>query len=222
MKVSVGIPTYNGTVPVPLVSALLTETLIAEKSGIEIEWRFLSSCTNLALGRNQIVREFLKGSADKLVFIDADVTFQAGDLCRLAAYPVDLVAGCYRFKRDEEAYPAAFLEDVNELWADKNGLLEVAMVPTGFMALSRDVFAKFKEAYPNRSYGPTGEDYCYFQIPYAHGCLYTEDAYFCREWRDIGGKVYLAPEFTLTHWQGNVPYVGHIGKWLKNRSEVSA
>src|SRR5690606_21485196 len=120
------------------------------------------------------------------------------------------VGGCYRLKQAEEKYPIAFL-DKDEIWSNEQGLIEVAMLPTGFLCISRDAFTKFREAYPDRTYESRGqESYCYFQIPYREGALYTEDSYFCREWREIGGKIFLYPDLTLTHWQFNTPYVGNI------------
>src|ERR1051326_6634834 len=143
MKISVGIPVYDGKLSLELAGCLLTEKDIAMKLGDELTVRFLPSCTNLAMGRNQIVKEFLESSDDRLVFVDADVTFEPGALVKLAHYPCDMVGGAYRIKKNEEEYPVAFL-DKEELWANEFGLLEVAMVPTGFLSLSRDIFAKFR------------------------------------------------------------------------------
>lgn len=217
MKISVGIPVYDGKLTLELASCLLTEQSIAEKLGDQLTVRFLPSCTNLAMGRNQIVKEFLASDDDKLVFVDADVTFEPGALVKLAHYPVEMVGGAYRLKQEEERYPVAFL-DKDELWADEFGLLEVAMVPTGFLSLSRAAFERFREKFPGREYESRGEmSFCYFQIPYRDGALYTEDSYFCREFREAGGTIHLAPEIHLTHWAGNVPYPGHIGNWLRSR-----
>lgn len=222
MKISVGLPVYDGKVCFQQVGCLLTEISIAFQMGDQLTVRFLPSCTNLAMGRNQIVKDFLASDDEKLVFLDADVTFEPGSLVRLAHYPVDLVGGAYRLKKHgDEDYPVGWIEEGADLWANEHGLLEVKMVPTGFLALSREGLAKFREAYPGREYESRGElSYCYFQIPYKNGFLYTEDAYFCEEWRAMGGKVYLDPMIHLTHWDQNIPFPGHIGNWLKNRAEI--
>lgn len=218
MRISVGIPVYDGKLTLELASCLLTEQSIAEKLGDRLTFRFLPGCTNLAMGRNQIVKEFLESDDDKLVFVDADVTFQPGSLIKLAHKPVDFVGGAYRIKQSEEKYPVAFL-DQDELWADENGLLQVVMVPTGFLAISRKAFEFFQAKYPGRVYESRGSmSYCFFQIPYRDGALYTEDSYFCREYIEAGGKVYLDPEHSLTHWNGNIAFPGHIGNWLKSRN----
>lgn len=214
LKVSVGIPVYDGKIPYQLASCLLIETALAGGAGVRLNVRFLPSCTNLALGRNQIVKEFLASDDEKLIFLDADVTFSPGDLINLAKHPVDFVGGAYRIKQDEVRYPIAFLEEPKAL--GPNGLGQVAMVPTGFLALTRKVFEDFEAYYPDRNYQIDGhKNYCYFQIPYRDGALYTEDSYFCREWREMGGKIYLDPYANLTHWQFNTPYRGNVGEWIK-------
>lgn len=218
-RVSVCIPTYDGSVPVPLAGALLAETRIADRVGIDLDFKFLSGCTNLALGRNQLVREFLESDAERLMFVDADVTFEMGALARLVSYPELFVGGCYRFKREEEAYPIAWLENLPELRANVNGLLQVRMLPTGFLSLHRDVFTRFRAHYgDDRIYEKEKGTYAFFEIPLKNSMLYTEDAYFCQLWHDMGGEMWLAPEITLTHWNGNIPFVGHIGNFLKRRA----
>lgn len=217
MNISVGIPVYDSKLQMQSVLALLAEVSLASRLGHSLTVRFLPSCTNLALGRNQLVKEFLESKDEKLIFLDADVTFEPGDLLKLAHYPVDLVGGAYRLKLSDEKYPVGWL-DKKELWCDENGLLEVAMIPTGFMCLSRKVFETFKEKRPNREYEIQGNKvYCFFQIPYWGGQLFTEDAYFCHEWKALGGKIYLDPMLTLTHWEFNKPFTGNIGKFLKSR-----
>ena len=218
MRVSVGIPVYDGKLQIQTVTSLLTEKSIALAMDVQFNVRFLPSCTNLAMGRNQIVKEFLESTDEKLIFVDADVSFEPGALVKLAHYPLDVVGGAYRLKKDEEEYPVAFL-DQDELWANELGLLEVAMLPTGFLSLTRDAFEKFRKAYPDREYESRGEtSFAYFQIPYSQGALYTEDAWFCKEFREAGGQIFMDPEMELTHWEFNKPYVGHIGRWLKGRA----
>lgn len=214
MKVSVGLPVYDGQLSVPLVQSLLAETALALAVGVQLNVRFMARCTNLAMGRNHLVKEFLESGDDKLVFLDSDVTFEPGALLRVAEHPVDFVGGAYRLKQEQELYPIYLHREPRE--PGPGGLIEVAMVPTGFLALSRAVFDRFREHYPDRQYKIHGTPYyCYFQIPFFEGSLYTEDSYFCREWREKGEKIYLDPELTLTHWQGNIPYSGHVGKFYR-------
>ena len=214
MKISVSIPVYDGKIPAQLASCLLAETLLAWDKGDLLQVWFLPACSNLAMGRNTLVKQFLDSDCDRLVFVDSDVTFSPGALVRLAHHPVDFVGGAYRLKQDQESYPIFPLDGEVQALGE---LVPVAMVPTGFLSLSRKVFSDFKAAYPNREYKVQGVPcYAYFQIPFKDGALYTEDAYFCREWRECGGSIYLDPELSLTHWGESKPFPGHIGNWIRS------
>lgn len=222
MKIFVAIPVYDGKLHVQSVRSLFSEQYIANGIGDDLRVNFLTSMAGIALGRNQLAYEFMDSDCDRMVFLDSDVTFEPGALVKLAHMPADFVGGCYRYKRTEECYPMGWLHDPEKkgLWADKNGLIEVNGLPTGFLALSRKVFQTMKDKFPERElkehFGHKG--FAYFQMPFIDGHLHGEDNFFCREWRDAGGKIYLDPEIKLTHWDFNpTPHVGHIGSWLKNR-----
>lgn len=218
MKITVAVPVYDGKLPVQVVRSLLEEQTIAAGIGDDLRVRFLPSCSHAAMGRNQLAQDFMDSDSDRLVFLDADVTFAIGALVKIAHYPVDFVGGAYRFKLDEESYPVGWLADRAELWADENGLIEVGTLPGGFLSLSRKVFETLKAAHPDRGYEHFGKiAHCYFQMCFRDGFLWGEDSMFCREWREAGGKVFLDPEITLTHWDMNKPFTGHIGNWLKSR-----
>ena len=216
MRVMIGIPAYDGSLHVDTTRSLLNEQAAAISLGVEIEVVFIPGCSVISMARNQIAAKFLESDADKLVFIDSDVSWEVGSILKLAARPVDFVGGAYRLKQELEAYPVGWL-DKPELHA-VNGLLEVENVPGGFCCLTRDVFAKLKEALP-RPYGHYEfEGQAYWHSPYMNGRLYGEDAAFCHDWRSIGGDVWLDPELNLTHHAGATAYKGHIGQWLKTRN----
>lgn len=185
-----------------------------------MNFRFLPNCSHAAMGRNQLTADFLNSDADRLFFLDSDVTFETGSIVKVCKRENEVVGGAYRYKLEEENYPVGWLEG-KELWANKDGLLEVKTLPGGFLAISRSALEKLKEAHPDRGFEHFGyKMHCFFQMKYENGALYGEDSYFCKEWIDIGGKVFLDPELTLTHWDFNKPYKGHIGNWLKKRAGI--
>jgi hypothetical protein len=217
VRIFVAIPVYDGKLPAETVRALLNEQCVALGRGDDFLVRFLPSCSHPAMGRNQLVQDFLDSGADRLVFLDSDVTFEPGAIVKLAHSPVDFVGGAYRFKLDTESYPVGWPES-GELWANEHGLLEVVSLPGGFLSLSRQVFEVLKAAHPEREYEHFGKKaHCFFQMKF-DGQLYGEDSGFCKEWREAGGQVFLDPELTLTHWDFNRPYPGHVGNWLKRRA----
>jgi hypothetical protein len=223
LKIFVAIPLYDGKLGVETVRCLLNEQALAIKAGDDFTVAFLSGDAGIAGARNQLATDFLASGFDRMVFLDSDITFELGTLIKLAHQPCDFVGGCYRYKNPTEAYPINWLDE-KELWSNEHGLIEVATLPTGFLALSRKVFESFHERFPERAYDHMGhKSFCYFQLAFKNGNFYGEDIYFCREWREMGGKVFLDPETKLTHWGFNpTPHHGHIGHWLKNRDEVKA
>lgn len=211
-------PVYDGKLPVETARCLLQENLVAAVLGDELRICFLPNCSHPAQGRNQLAQQFMDSDCERLIFLDSDITFNPGDLVKIARRPEDFVGGAYRYKMDEESYPVGWLNK-EFLQATKGGLLEVASLPGGFMSISRRVFETLRERHPERHFEHFGHRlFCWFQMPFVEGRLYGEDAIFCREWREAGGEVYLDPEIALTHWDFNKPYAGHIGNWLKRRN----
>lgn len=214
MKILVAIPAYQSRVTVQTVRSLLDEQVAAALKQHEMRTVFCPGGSLVTVVRDQIASDFLASDCDRLVFVDEDVSWETGNLVRLAEHPVDFVGGCYRHKQEPESYPVQFL-DKPELWADPaTGLLEVAAVPAGFLALNRRVFDRLREDHPNRGYRHFDKDlFGYFWAPPGGG----EDGAFCAEWRAAGGQVWLDPELTLAHSGGHPTFTGNIGNWLKNR-----
>lgn len=221
MKLFVAVPAYDRAVHVETARSLLNEQSLAQGAGLDFQVSFVPGCSLVTLARNQCVGKFLESDADKLVFVDADVSWDVGALIQLAMHPADFVGGAYRLKQPVEAYPVGWLPNP-ELWT-VNGLIEVESLPGGFLCLSRKVFDTLKEAMPEREY--THYDFtghAYFDAPFLDGRLYGEDSVFCRYWRETGGKVWLDPELSLTHHDHGQPYPGHIGRWLKGQIQDAA
>lgn len=211
----VGVPAYDGKLQVETVRALLNEQRVADGLGLEIRVGFLPGCSLITHARNQLCADFLDTEAEKLVFLDADVSFEPGSLIKLASHDVDVVGGAYRYKEAEERYPVIWL-DKPELHAI-NGLLEVGSLPGGFLCVSRRALERLREAMPRKYvFGDRVFD-GFFHAPIQEGLLFGEDAAFCTDWRAIGGQVWLDPELSLSHHGGVNSYPGHIGNWLKGR-----
>lgn len=226
MKICVAVPVYDGKLHVETVRTLLAEQSIALGCGDAFQIRFLTGNAGIVQARNQLAHEFMESDSERLVFLDSDITFEPGSLIKLAHKPADVVGGAYRFKMARECYPIKFLPDPEGkgLWTNEHGLMEVESLPTGFLAISRNVFEAFVKAHPERLQSHFDHiSFTYFQMPFHEGIQYGEDYFFCKEWRDLGGKVFLDPEIKLTHWGFSpTPHEGHIGNWLKNRANLPA
>lgn len=217
----IAIPAYTGQIHLATMRSIITDMLKLAERGDKVT--LFDECGNamIADGRGLICAQFLASDATDLVFIDSDVSWEAGALVKLVDYPVDFVAGIYPQRRDPINYCVQWLQDREDLRADpEHGLLEVAGVPAGFMRLSRTMLEKMVDAYPDTEFycetAPDKKAWALFD-PYRIGKIkFGEDYSFCRRWRDIGGKVWINPDLKLGHC-GYKTFIGSLGDWLRER-----
>lgn len=219
-KIMVAIPAYTGTIHLGTMRSLMTDLLTLQARGDE--WTVHDECGNalIADARALIVAQFLASGCDTLVFIDSDVSWEAGALVKLVDYPVDMVAGIYPQRKDPINFCVKWLPK-ETLQADpETNLLEVAGVPAGFMKLSRDQLEKMVEQYPDSEFyveaAPNHKAWALFADYRIGKHKMGEDYAFCRRWTDMGGKVWIDPEIKMGHI-GNKTFPGHLGDWLRNR-----
>ena len=173
------------------------------QAGIASEYMLLSGNCHVDDARNRVVHEFLAGGCTDLVFIDADVSWDAADLVKLCQYDVDLVGGVYPFRRDtpqsKDNMPVQMIPGVVE--PDSDGLIRVAGLPTGFIKIRRHVLetlARDANRYWNKG-DRRAEIPILFERSFENGTRWGGDLNFCRKWHGAGGKIYAASEMTLGH-----------------------
>jgi hypothetical protein len=220
MHALIGIPAHSAQVHVATLTSIVQSVNDCAAVGIPVTLKCWAGDSLLPHARNALLAAFLETDCTDLVFVDADISWEPGSLVRLLKHDVDLVAGAYRYKRDEEAYPVNWL-DKPELWSDpKTGLLEVRHVPMGFTRMSRAMVQKMTDHFPDKAYrhqsAPDLDCRCLFDLQFSDGMFFGEDYVFCERWRGMGGNVWLDPELSITH-HGTKDYQGNIGKWLKAR-----
>lgn len=102
------------------------------------------------------------------------------------------------------------------LCIDADGFMEVDEAPTGFMMIKRQVFKRMMTAYPDLQYvsdsdysDNLGFHYRFFDCsvdPQSRRYL-SEDYHFCHLWKNIGGKIFVDAQSSLSH-QGAKLYKG--------------
>lgn len=220
MHVMVAIPAYSGTIHLGTMRSLFTDLLSLQARGDV--WSLHDECGNalIADARALIVAQFLESKADTLVFVDSDVSWEAGALLKLLDAPVDMVAGIYPQRKDPINYCVKW-QDKPELIADKEtGLLQVDGVPAGFMKLSRKQLESMVEQYPDSEFyvenAPNKKAWALFADYRIGKHKMGEDYAFCRRWTDMGGKIWIDPEIKMGHC-GYKTFTGHLGDWLRAR-----
>jgi hypothetical protein len=219
-KVFLAIPAYTGEVHAGTCASIVQSAYELAPGNALVDLQIQAGDSLITFARNLLLARFLASDCTDLVFVDADISWEAGALLRLLSHPVDFVAGAYRFKRDDEDYPIAWLEK-DELWADpETGLLEVSRVPFGFVRLTRAACYRMTAVAADKPFrhrsAPEIQCHAIFDLEYRDGTYIGEDFVFCDRWRAQGGKVWLDPELAITH-HGGKAYPGHIGNWLKGR-----
>lgn len=124
-------------------------------------------------------------------------------------------------------------EDPNNIRLTE-GYCEVMEAATGMMLIKRDVFKQMKKAYPERKYktdqiingGRYASENCYDffgvgKLPWDKEERYlSEDYYFSRLWRKIGGKIWADIASPLAH-HGNMHFKGHVGALFNMKNDTN-
>lgn len=190
-------PTHDGKPCAEYTQSLIETTAKLLTNGIAYTHSFCIGSALIHEARNRMVAWFMaQEDATDLLFIDADIAWNAEDAMRLIMSPHDVIGGTYRQKRDDQ-----ILYNVAGMQPTGTGLMKVDYLGTGFLKISRKAVQKMIEAHPEKNYGGPDGLKCngLFESPIENGKLTGEDAYFCRRWRAIGGKVFLDPNMTLHH-----------------------
>lgn len=179
-----------------------------QANGIGSDYLLLSGNCHVDDARNSVVTHFLKSNCDALVFLDADVAWEANaliDLCETAldAPGFDIVGGVYPYRREDLRYAGAmpFRPLDGRTIPLPDGLLEVEGLPTGFMAITRRVLeAMAKEApcfHPKADRRDTIP--LIFERTMIDGIRWGGDMNFCRKARAAGFTVWAMTELRLGH-----------------------
>lgn len=197
--------------------ALAHSTPVLIASGIDFELAIYSGNCHVDDSRNRLVRDFLASDCTDMVFIDADVGWYAKDLVALLTHERDVVAGIYPKKHGDDTYPVKLLP--GEIWSDRDGLIEVEGVPTGFLRIKRHVIEALaaRAVTYNAKNDAASAVPCIFERQIHNGVRWGGDYVFCRKWRELGGKIYIDPSMRFEH-SGEHTWVGSVGGWLRQRS----
>lgn len=220
-RIFLATPSYTGVTGAYSV-ALFNALHALEKAGIGCEIAVYSGNCHVDDGRNELVREFLRGDCTDLVFLDADLWFSGKALVELVQYDRDVVAGIYPKKQDEEEFPV-WLKG-GELWTDRDGLLEVEAVPTGFLRISRNAIKALAKTVPYYTPRNPGSEKDRTPLIFERSLKDTTrvggDYEFCRKWRKLGGKIYVAPEMEFSHI-GESEWNGSLASFLMRKNGLT-
>lgn len=175
-KLIVATPCYGGNCHSAFMISCIQLTVLASKTGLPLDFLHLFNESLVQRARNRLVANFLKTDATHLMFIDADLGFNAVDVLHLldaCSEERPVVGGTYSKKsiqwaRVASAVQAGITEPevlaaagvdacisfkrAGQVELDLQTPVEVHDLPTGFMMIHRSVFEKMKALCPNIRY----------------------------------------------------------------------
>ena len=140
------------SVTIPYVSGLVG--LMSADYGYDLVPSIQRS-TYVNVARHDAVAYARELGCDELVFVDADVGWDAKQLLRLLSHDVDVVAGVYAKRVPGEPQWTAHVPLGSKPM--ENGLQEANDLATGFMRVKMSVFDRIEALNPSRSYQHQGD-----------------------------------------------------------------
>lgn len=228
-KVFVATPMYGGVCHGQFLKSITALLLKGKEKGHEITFTDLYNESLINRARNTLTEMFLRTNSEYLLFIDADQGFDAEAVLRMIEEDLDIVGAAVPMKainwqRVEKAvkdgktdlakHTAIYNvnmtpEQKKSLSENPNSIVEVKFIGTGLMLIKRNVLETLKEhvgSYRSDQImvgtikkGDGIYDFWKTMVEPESERLLSEDYYFCKLWKDLGGKIYLAPYVKVMH-----------------------
>lgn len=215
--VLVAAPSYDGRVNVWHATALAETAKIGLTRGINVLSVYMSYDALVQRARNDIFKMAYDSGVDDLFFIDCDVDWMPSDFFRLLDHDEAVVAAPIIKKSDAvHTYSVKLLGDYE---VNDEGLVPVDGCATGFMRIRRDAIERLWESAPE--YQEKHKDQpsrMVFDVKIIDGELVSEDIVFCKNWTDMGGKVYIDPLINCGH-SGEKRWVSNFSAWIEGWKE---
>lgn len=223
---------YGGQCMGPYMKACLDLNTLGLRYGVQTQFFFLFNESLITRARNYLVDEFLRSDATHMMFIDADVTFDAMDVLALLALDKPVAGGPYPKKTIawEKIFDAARFGLANdnpnklELYSGDYvfnaapGTTEIRMdtpvevleLGTGFMMVKREVFEKFRKSFPKYSYKPDHNRTANFNGTREIHMFFQADI------DPVGGtKRYLSEDYWFCQLVRKIGYPIFLCPWMK-------
>jgi hypothetical protein len=243
--VFVATPMYGGTATGIYTVSMVHLPTVFLRNRVDLVYAFWNESL-VPNARNVLTDQFLESQATHLMWIDADIGFNALDIVSMLIADKDIVCGIYPKREIDWArvsqavkagvppeelssYAGSFAlkpldGSAGEEDADPDGLFEIEAGGTGFMLIKRGVFdalaedaAEYLSDYlPDRK---AIKEFYSTAIEPGSGRLVAEDFHFCRQARNHGFKIYAAPWVHLRHAGTYVFDRRFDPGWLKSTDE---
>lgn len=225
ISILIATPAFGGQVYAGYMTSILKLERLCKEKGIIIDYELCYNESLITRARNTLTHTYLtKSNYTHLLFIDADIEFEPEDILRLIEADKPIIGGMYPKKKVDWDKVAKYINENKQIQYTSNLLKLLAKEPvtillndndfditkdiietrytgTGILLIKRQVFEEMKEKYPNDVYDCLGTYYFrYFDTEVKYGVYLSEDYWFCDRWRELGGKIFMIPNFRCRHW----------------------
>lgn len=220
MKLLIATPAYGGQVTTGYLVSLLETFALLREAGIDVEVYTIGTESLISRGRNSCAKYAIDGGFDKLLFIDADLIFSFENVKRLLESDKLIVGGTYPLKNfpitlnfnplveHRDLFGQARQQDNYLAWCAKyaqaNGEAEVEHIPTGFMLIDMQVFARLSHSVQwyenfNADTRTRALYYDFFPVRVVDHQYESEDWAFCSLARAAGFSIWLQTRAVCGH-----------------------
>jgi hypothetical protein len=205
----------------PYITSIMSSLRVLQESGVEYSYVEISGDSYVDRAKNSLVDKFLRSNFTHLMIIDSDLGWEIEGFARIlkaAIAGAEIVGGAYLCKGDWNTYAVTpVLDDSQYVGNTDCGELvfNVTSLPGGFLIYSRKAFERTRPVL--KTYDMDGPVLEAFRCDINdEGVRLGEDIYFQRKYIEQGGKIYLVPNVTLTHY-GTKGYEGNYNTYVRRR-----
>ena len=224
--VMIGIPAADAKVGILTLTSINYALMEAKSQGWNVKFSIKGNDSILPRARNVILSRFYESDATDLLFWDADISCAPGDFLKIMSWDLPFVSGAYPARAEKDIF---LMKGLDGAEVDMNtGLVECEAVGTGFMRIRRDMIERMIEAEPDEwATDETATDLkrvywlMNFTLNKKRRLIVGEDFGFCQKWRNLGGKVMVDTNLTLSH-SGSKLYTGNLFERMKREQEMEA
>lgn len=215
-KLMIAIPAFGGMMTVHTALSLVKAVRHFEKSHPNVTCDIVAKANESLIqrGRNDFASRAVHSNYDKMLFIDADLSFEPDWISRLWNHDKLVVSGTYPMKAlplrlnlnvfpEHQEHlgkkPHVQMKDLlilKERLAIDN-LIKVLHVPTGFLMIDQKALVLLSKKVP--SYDRGIFEFFPVQVNRRYGILESEDWGFCRLCNENGIDIHLDPDLICSH-----------------------
>ena len=229
MKILIAIPAYGGHVCEKTLTGVYETTRDLVRRNISVELITVVNDSLIPQARSNLANFFYHNTdATHLLWVDADIGFHGEDVQKLMELDTDFAAATYPKKVLPLRYSCALPKE-GVVWNSDHTAIEVSRVGSGFVLLTKAVFKRVAEHFPELQYAPRSESrqisqkekeasFHYYETSKdKSGQLIGEDYAFCDRFRQSGGTIWMRPDITLSHVGSHVFTGGSLSDILASQ-----